>query len=413
MNTRTFIASSLRLLALGSALALAACGGGGGSSSGGVAFVGSTGSTGSSAGTGTLSVSMTDAPACGFDHVFVTVQQVRVNGDSGADTSGSGWVDISVNPPQRVDLLSLTNGVLATLGQTALPAGTYQQIRLVLSANSSSTSANSVVPTGGVETALDTPSAVQTGIKIIRPFTVAPDTLTDLVLDFDACKSIVRRGNGTFGLKPVVTALPTVVSGSVTGVLTGAPGASVFAERAGVVVKATVADANGGFTLSPIEQSSTAGTVDVVIVPTATNARATGIVRNVPVVAGSSTAVATSAAPIDLPASVFRRVSGSVSPLSAQSTVRAFQVSGGLSYEIASTESASDTGAYSLFLTQPALPAAAPMVGTYATPLPVALSADNSAAGKYTIQAMSTTGAVSAKQVNVSGADQPGVNFSF
>lgn len=404
MSAKLSIASPLRLLALSSALALAACGGGGGSDG-----------SSSTSNTGTLSVSMTDAPACGFDHVFVTVDKVRVHTDPNADVNGTGWVDVTVSPARRIDLLSLTNGVLTTLGQTPLPAGTYQQIRLVLVPNGAGAPANSVVPTGGAEQALDTPSSVQTGIKIIRPFTVAPNTLSDLVLDFDACKSIVTRGNGTFGLKPVVTAVPTVVSGAVTGVVASAPGAQVLAERGGVVVKATVADSNGNFTLSPIEQSSTAGTVDVVIVPTSTAARGTGIIRSVPVVAGSSTAVSTAAAPLSLPASTFGRVSGTVTPASAAGTIRALQQTGGGTFEIAATAAASDTGAYSLFTAQPALPLAGPSVGTYQAPLPAAgitLTQDNAMAGKYSIQATSAAGTVSTQQVTVTtlGVVQ---NFAF
>ncbi len=357
MNANSFTVAPLRLLALSSALALAACGGGGGDGSS------------STSNTGTLSVSMTDAPACGFDHVFVTVDRVRVHTDPNANVNGTGWIDVVVSPARRIDLLSLTNGVLTNLGQTPLPAGTYQQIRLVLVPNGAGASANSVVPTGGTEQALDTPSAVQSGIKINRPFTVAANTLSDLVLDFDACKSVVTRGNGTFGLKPVVTAVPTVVSGAVTGVVASAPGAQVFAERNGVVVKATVVDGNGNFTLSPIEQSSTAGNVDVVIVPTSTTGRGTGIVRGVPVVAGSSTAVATTAAPLNLPASTFGRVSGTVTPASSEATIRALQQTGGGTFEIAATAAASDTGAYSLFAAQPALPLAGPAVGSYVAPL--------------------------------------------
>jgi hypothetical protein len=398
------LASSLQILALGSALVLAACGGGGGG--GGGAATGASSS-------GTLRVSMTDAPACGFDNVFVTVEKVRVHNDAGVDAGGSGWVDIAVDPARRIDLLSLTNGVLTTLGQAPLPAGTYQQIRLVLTANGPGKPANSVVPAGGAEQALDTPSAVQSGIKIIRPFTVAADALTDLILDFDACKSIVTRGNGSYGLKPVVTALPSVVSGSVTGVVAGAPGAKVYAERNGTVVKATVADANGNFTLSPIEQSSTAGIVDVVIVPTSTNARGTGIIRDVPVTAGGSTAVATAGAPITLPGSAFRKVSGAVSPASAQATIRALQLSGARTFEVAGTAANLDTGAYGLFGAQPALPAAAPVVGTYQTTLPIPLTADTTAAGKYNIQATSTTGAVSTRQVDVTASDLVDQNFLF
>jgi hypothetical protein len=38
----------------------------------------------------------------------------------------------------------------------------------------------------------DTPS----GIKLVHSFTIEADRVSDLILDFDACKSIVRRGNG-------------------------------------------------------------------------------------------------------------------------------------------------------------------------------------------------------------------------
>ncbi len=397
----TYILPISLLAAVGGALALAACGGGGDGSP-------------PSSGSGTLRVSMTDAPSCGFDHVYVTVNKVRVHSSADAGTDAAGWTDVNVDPASgRIDLLKLTNGVLATLGQTPLPAGNYQQIRLVLSPNGGGAPANSVVPSAtGVEQALDTPSAVQSGIKINRSFTVAPNTLTDLVLDFDACKSVVARGNGSYGLKPVVTALPTLVSGTVTGVVANAPGAQVFAERNGVVVKATVADANGAFTLSPIEQSSTAGNVDVVVVPTASAGRATGIVRGVPVVAGGSTAVATTAAPISLPVSVFRRVSGTVTPASALATISARQVVSGGTYEIATTAAASDTGVYSLYPSAPALPAAAPVIGTYQTVLPIPLAADVSAAGKYGIRATSAGGTVITQQVDVTVADVV-QNFGF
>jgi len=91
--------------------------------------------------------------------------------------------------PRKIDLLNLTNGALESLGSRPLPEGTYQQLRLVLSPNASGSSsfANSVVPSNsstGAEVALSTPSSVQTGIKVIHPFTVQPDTLVDLVLDF-------------------------------------------------------------------------------------------------------------------------------------------------------------------------------------------------------------------------------------
>ena len=378
--------------ALALPLALAACGGGGGD--------------GGSTPTGTLRVQMTDAPACGFDHVYVTVNKVRVNMNAQAGDGDSGWSDIALTTPQRIDLLSLTNGVLADLGQTALPAGQYQQVRLVLAQNQGNSLANSVVPTGGSEQALDTPSAAQSGYKIIRPFTVQANTLVDLVLDFNACKSIVQKGNGSYSLKPVVTATPTVVSGTISGYVAPAEaGAAVFAEQNGNIIKGTVADSSGHFVLTPLEQSSTSGNYDVVIVQ---NNVATGVVRSVPVVVNASTVVSTSAAPIALPASILRVASGTVVPVSAQAIVRALQTVSGVNYEITSSNANLDTGAYSL-----SLPAAAPLVGTYSGTLPVSLTPVASVAGQYTAQAVSASGATQQSAVNVSTTDQTGVNFSF
>ena len=354
--------------------------------------------------TGTLHVAMTDAPSCGFDHVYVTVSQVRVNANANANDNDAGWSTVSLATPQKIDLLSLTNGVLADLGQTALPAGQYQQVRLVLAQNQGNTLANSVVPTGGTEQALATPSATQSGYKIIQPFTVQPNTLVDLVLDFNACKSIVQRGNGSYALKPVVTAIPTVVSGAISGYVASAEaGATVYAEQGGKVVRGTVADSSGKFVLSPLIQSSTQGNYDVVIVQ---NNFASGIVRSVPVVVNTTTAVSASAAPITLPASTMSTVSGTVTA-SANAFVRALQTIDANAYEITSINANMDTGAYAL-----SVPVAAPIVGTYSGSLPVTLAAAPAAAGQYTIEADAASGATQSANVNAT-TSQSNVNFSF
>ena len=354
--------------------------------------------------TGTLHVAMTDAPSCGFDHVYITVSQVRVNANANAADNDAGWSTVSLATPQKIDLLSLTNGVLADLGQTALPAGQYQQVRLVLAQNQGNNLANSVVPTGGTEQALATPSATQSGYKIIHPFTVQPNTLVDLVLDFNACKSIVQRGNGSYALKPVVTAVPTVVSGAISGYVASAEaGATVYAEQGGKVVRGTVADGTGKFVLSPLIQSSTQGNYDVVIVQ---NNFASGIVRSVPVVVNTTTAVSASAAPITLPASTMSTVSGAVTA-SANAFVRALQTIDANAYEITSINANLDTGAYALNV-----PTAAPIVGTYSGSLPVALAASPAAAAQYTIEADAASGATQSTNVNAT-TSQSNVNFSF
>lgn len=379
------------LLALPLPFLIAACGGGDGGPD-----------------TGTLHVSMTDAPACGFDHVYVTVNKVRVNASASAADGDGGWTDIALTTPQKIDLLSLTNGVLTDLGTAPLAAGQYQQLRLVLSPNQGNTLANSVVPTGGTEQPLATPSGAQSGYKIIQPFTVQANTLVDLVLDFNACKSIVTQGNGNYLLKPVVTATPTVVSGSITGYVPAAQaGATVYAEQNGHVVRGTVADSTGKFVLSPLVQSSTNGNYDVVIVDNnPAGGHATGVIRSVPVTASTTTTVATSAQPVTLAASVTRTATGTATA-SAQASLVALQTIGSASYEITSTNADLTTGNYTLYL-----PAATPMAGTYSATLPIAL-APAGTAGAYTIQATSSTGVVQSSPANVAAANQTGINFNF
>jgi len=223
---------------------LAACGGGGG--------IGGTGSA------GTLRLSITDAPSCGYDAVNLTIEKVRVHQSDSAADGDAGWSEIVLSPAKRVDLLSLSNGVLENLGQTSLPAGKYTQLRLVLAANGSvAPFANSVVPTGGVETALDTPSAQQSGLKLNTNIDVPPDKVADFVLDFDACKSVVKRGNsGRYNLKPVISVIPLLsdagmrVVGFVHQAIANAS-TLVSLQSAGAPVKTTVPDASGQFVLYP------------------------------------------------------------------------------------------------------------------------------------------------------------------
>jgi hypothetical protein len=322
---------------------------------------------------GSLRVALTDAPACGFDQVNVTVERVRVHRSESAGPNDGGWIDLPVNPARKINLLALSNGVLEELGQTALPAGHYTQLRLVLTAGG-----NSVVPTGGAEQPLLTPSAVQSGIKLIHPFTVGADQLVDLVLDFDACKSVVQLGNGGYLLKPVIAVLPRIVAEIVGNVDPALTGVRVSAQKDGQVLRATTPDTAGAFKLAFLNPAATPS-VEVVITA---HERASAVVAGVPIAVNASTRISTPTAPITLPASAVRTASGTVLPAAAQASVRALQAVGSVAaVEIASVN-ASDTGAYSL-----SLPIAAPLLAAYATPLPLVFAPQAANAAKYTLQA--------------------------
>ncbi|HJV82645.1 DUF4382 domain-containing protein [Noviherbaspirillum sp.] len=376
-----------RALALPSAIGLAAllsaCGGGGGAS----------------AGSGTLQVSLTDAPSCGFDQVNVTVSKVRVHQSATATETDSGWQDITLNPARKINLLTLTNGVLQDLGKTTLPAGHYTQVRLVLAPNSSTAPvANSVVAEGSTtEIALVTPSAVQTGIKLNHEFDVAADAQVDLVLDFDACKSIVSRGNGSYSLKPVISVIPQITSGGISGFLpAGLTKPVVSAQQNGVVVKSTTPDTSGSFNLSPLPASSTG----YVVVITA-DGRTTAAITGVPVTTGTTTPVSTSTAPITLATSAMRTISGIATPTTAQATVRSTQTyaSGGPKVEVAFKAADLTSGAYAM-----SVPVAAPLLGKFGT-LPITLAADASLAGKYVLEASATGFATQTFNADVGTAD--------
>jgi hypothetical protein len=51
--------------------------------------------------TGTLNVSLTDNPACGMDHVYVTVKEVKVHSSSTAKDSDAGWYSVKLANPKK------------------------------------------------------------------------------------------------------------------------------------------------------------------------------------------------------------------------------------------------------------------------------------------------------------------------
>jgi len=377
------------LLAVAASAALVACGGGG---DGGVAPAPGTGA-------GTLRVALTDAPNCrvgndDLDKVYVTVERVRVHQSSDAEPSNGGWTDIAISPARKINLLDLTNGRLEELGTTPIPAGNYTQVRLVLSANQGNQTANSLVRLGEtVEIPLRTPSAAQSGLKIIRPFTVQPNTLVDLVIDFDACRSIVAlgRGNGGYLLKPILTAHPRIVAAIRGFVDPAITNVTVSAQKNGVVVRSTVPAANGEFVLAFLDPPGSP--YDVVVT---SPARGSSVVGGVLVsTTNSIVELSTAARPIPLPAAAVpttsRSAGGTVGPAGALGTgvVRAVQAVGTAVpvVEIATDNVDGTSGVYAL-----TLPVASPLYAPFATTLPLvfATPASPPADFSYKLEATAT-----------------------
>jgi len=368
---------------------------------------------------GTMRVSITDAPSCGYDAVYVTVERVRVHQSASAGDSDAGWSEVALNPARRIDLLSLTNGVLEELGETPLPAGTYTQLRLVLASNGGTAPfANAVVPSNaGMEVALDTPSAQQSGLKLNTNIDVPTDKVADVVLDFDACKSVVKRGNsGRYNLKPVISVTTLLSDAGLRivgwiGPAIAASAPSVSVQASGVPVKATVPDpTTGRFVLYPVP----VGTYDLVI---GAIGRVTSVMTGVPVVTSAYTYTNSQALPMvpAAAASAARSVSGTVEPNSAAAgaTVRALQgFTGGPTIEAAFAPVDADTGAFVF-----ALPVDAPQRAAYSgvpgtqPPGAVTFTADLPRAGLYAVQA-TDSGATQSQDIDTKAAVPP-LTFVF
>ncbi len=370
--------------------------------------------------TGTLAVSLTDAPACGFDAVNVTVSKVRVHQSANAGEADAGWTEITLAAPRKINLLNLSNGVLDALGTTTLAAGKYGQVRLHLDPNTGTGLANSVLPSpvpgtlgNPGEQTLDTPSAVQSGIKITGEFDVVAGQRTELVLDFDACKSVVTRGNGRYALKPVVKLVPAALNGITGFVSTNVLRNDVLvsAQQDGTIVaSAAPHPATGEFRLARLVP----GNYDVVITAAGS---ATAVVAAVPVGSSTSTtALSTAAAPIALAPSLGGRISGAAT-LTGVAVTEAAYVSAKQRFAAGPTVTVRYKGADLLSgaYVIDDLPLAAPRLAAYSASLPLVFTASDASlpgTGKYRVDA-SAVGYTSKSlaSVDISVSNQFNVNF--
>jgi hypothetical protein len=275
-------------------------------------------------GMATVNVSISDPPSCtpptgSFKSVFITIRSVQAHTSATADDNSPGWVELvpELNAqPVQVDLLNLpANGacLLKQLGSnTSLPAGDYQQIRLLLADNASSSAVpasnacatlgqvfNCVVTSNNNPSELQLSSQANTGLKIPPgqvvggPIHVTAGQSVDINVDFNACASIIQEGNGKFRLKPTLTAgvvstNTTGISGQVVDSVTTKPvaGATVALEntdKSGTdrIFMEALTDSGGHFSFCPLPMGAVFDVVVDAVAISGTAYNAT-VVVNVP-----------------------------------------------------------------------------------------------------------------------------------
>ena len=162
-------------------------------------------------GKASIQFKLTDAPAWEYDEVNIDIQGLRVGVADDDEVDDVEWIDLNVTHPGIYNLLDYRNGKTVLLAGGDIPAGKISQFRLILGDDS-------YVVVDGVEYPLDTPSAQSSGLKFNLHETLLEGLAYSFVIDFDASRSIVRRGNGTYGLKPVIRTYADAFGGTIKGV---------------------------------------------------------------------------------------------------------------------------------------------------------------------------------------------------
>ena len=187
---------------------------------------------------GNLKISLTDAPA-DFETVNITFSEVSAHIDS-------SWITLS-DQPQTVNLLEFSNGKTTEIGSADVPVGQYTQIRLKI--------AEAEVIVDGVSHPVTVPSGAQTGLKLITEFAIVEGSTVELIVDFDANRSVVTTGPPnepkSYKLKPTLRVISRAVTGSISGIVINPQNLPVAMAIAGsdTVTTTSVADTTGEFML--------------------------------------------------------------------------------------------------------------------------------------------------------------------
>lgn len=212
-------------------------------------------------GMGTMRISLTDAPA-DYAEVNIEIHQVLVkeNDDDDDDLDETedmdaeeledeGW-KVVFNDTITVNLLDYQNGAILDLGEVELETGRYNQVRLVLGDE------NNVVLNNGNKFRLNTPSGQTSGYKLLVQADIEEDQVYDLVIDFDASRSIVVTGNGSYILKPVLKTANLTASGSISGTILPIDANPYVYAITGSDTSGTQADENGDFRIIGLDNGT-------------------------------------------------------------------------------------------------------------------------------------------------------------
>ena len=170
--------------------------------------------------TGDIVIRAFDAPFQGnVEHIYLNIIEVSVHktvSDNESDTTAQ-WITLS-DVDTTLDFLELVNGEMATLIQTKLDVGHYSQLRLLLGDSSA-------IVVEGNSYELKVPSRSQSGVKLNLGFSIEPDEITEIYLDFDAERSINKHpSEDRYSMQPTFRVFKSVLSGTIAGTVINTSG---------------------------------------------------------------------------------------------------------------------------------------------------------------------------------------------
>ena len=218
---------------------------------------------------GSIKLQLTDAPfpyeLITEANITITKVEVRLKEEGTETEEGGTTFQTLFEGSEKVNMMELTNGVMLNMGETEVPVGTYDLVRVYVTDAS-------IKLADDDETVYEVkvPSGSQTGIKIfIEPELVIVSELSeDLMLDVDLSQSFVLQGNletpagvSGFNFKPVLRAKNMSTTGTLSGTVTelvetvptAVEGAEVSILVNGEVYTTTATDASGGYTVSGLD----------------------------------------------------------------------------------------------------------------------------------------------------------------
>ncbi|MGB5228546.1 MAG: DUF4382 domain-containing protein [Eudoraea sp.] len=220
---------------------------------------------------GKISVKLTDAPFPYdfIDEANVTIYKIETRvknlDESKGDQDDSNF-EVLYEGEQKVNLLTLTNGVTMAMGEAEVPVGSYDLVRVYIKEGS-------VVLKDGTTFDLKVPSGEQTGIKVfVNPaIEVFSSLSSDLLLDIDVSKSFIAKGNiesmggiTGFNFKPVIRASNMSTAGSLAGrvttlveeVETGIDGVQISVWDGEEHITSTSTDDSGNYMVLGLEEGT-------------------------------------------------------------------------------------------------------------------------------------------------------------